>query len=59
MEDINKDYEELLKKAMEMPGIADLMELSEELQEEGVILAQLQLQFEDCFIASTSNRSLF
>jgi len=42
---------------MEMPGIADLMRLSEELQEEGKILAQLQ--FEEYFTASTSNRSLF
>ena len=57
MKDIDKDFEKLLKKALEMPGIADLMRLTEELHEVGKLLAQLQV--EEGFIATTSDRSFF
>ncbi|MCD6562570.1 MAG: hypothetical protein J7K23_01485 [Thermoproteales archaeon] len=57
MENITKEYEKLLKKAIEMPGIADLMRLIEELEEERELLAQLQV--EEYGEVITSNRSFY
>lgn len=53
--DIEREYEELLRKITEMPGIADLMRLNEWLQEEGRLLAQLRI--EEYSTSKTSNRS--